>query len=106
MLRQTYRLSGLGLSTPNVHCVDIASAVFATSRGFTKISRGCYFLQVVNKGVNCGIVESLTGWSAPSMQAVSPPSARFQSSGVQRSRNDARLKGNKYAGIHVGIPRF
>src|SRR5262249_51126146 len=31
-------------------------------------------------------------------------SLHLQPSGVQRSRNDARLKGNKFAGIHVAIP--
>src|SRR5262245_29933176 len=36
-----------------------ASAVFATAREFTEISRGCYLVQVVRKGVNCGTVKIL-----------------------------------------------
>src|SRR5262245_54302902 len=83
MLRETYRLSGLGLRTPNVYCGDVSVGCFRDlSRVFTKISRAT-FVQVVTKGVICGTVKS---------------------SGVQRSRNDGRLKGNKFAGIHVGIP--
>jgi hypothetical protein len=54
--RQTYRLSGLGLRKPNVHCATSASAVFATSREFTKISPRVLFCAGVTKGVNCGTV--------------------------------------------------
>src|SRR5262245_57308758 len=69
MLRQTYRISGLGLRTPNVHCLDVSVACF---RDLSCIHENItsYFVQVVTKGVICGTVKS---------------------SGVQRSRNDARL---------------